>query len=141
MVSTFSQTFPPAPTFTEKNAGNLQGKVFIVTGATAGIGYDLARLFYGQSGTVYIAARSSEKVNKAIKTIEASAPSSKGRLTPLLLDLADFPTVKKAAKEFLEQEDRLDVLVHNAGLMTPPAGSKSQLVCFIHDPHFSNVVH
>ena len=44
------------------------------------------------------------------------------------MDLADFPTIKKAVNEFLEKEDRLDILVHNAGLMTPPAGSKDKLV-------------
>jgi retinol dehydrogenase 12 len=92
------------------------------------VGYELAKLLCGQGGNVYIAARSSEKVNRAIKNIEASLPSSRGRLAPLLLDLADFPTIKKAVNEFLHKENRLDVLVHNAGLMTPPAGSKSPLV-------------
>ena len=92
------------------------------------MGYELAKLLYGQGGSVYIAARSSEKVERAIKSIKASVPSSKGHLAPLILDLADFPTIKKAINEFLQKEDRLDVLVHNAGLMTPPAGSKSKLV-------------
>jgi retinol dehydrogenase 12 len=92
------------------------------------VGYELAKLLYGQNGTVYVAARSSNKVNHAIENIQASAPSSKGRLLPLLLDLADFPTIKKAVNEFLQKENRLDVLVHNAGVMTPPADSKDKLV-------------
>lgn len=92
------------------------------------MGYELAKLLYGRNANVYIAARSSEKINRAIKNIKADAPSSKGRLTPLLLDLSDLPTVKEAANEFLQKENRLDVLVHNAGLMTPPAGSKDKLV-------------
>ena len=150
IMSTFSQVFPPAPTFTEKDTGSLNGKVgtvpafparntltyrtsqvFIVTGAASGVGYELAKMLYGQGGAVYIAARSAEKVDTAIKKIKASAPSSKGRLAPLLLDLADFPTIKKAANEFLKKEDRLDVLVHNAGLMTPPTGSKNKLVIYL----------
>ena len=92
------------------------------------MGYELAKLLYGQSGDVYIAARSSEKVNLAIDNIKASVRSSQGHLAPLILDLADFPTIKNAVNDFLQKEDRLDVLVHNAGLMTPPAGSKSKLV-------------
>lgn len=145
MPSSFSQAFPPAPTFTEKNVGDLEGKVgnrlgiqartpltfsqvFIVTGAASGVGYELAKLLYSRNGDIYIAARSAEKVGRAIKTIKASAPSSKGQLDSIILDLADFPTIKKAVNEFLEKEDRLDVLVHNAGLMTPPAGSKDKLV-------------
>lgn len=103
-------------------------QVFIVTGAASGVGYELAKLLYGQDGKVYIAARSSEKVNRAIKSIKAGVPSSKGHLAPLILDLADFPTIKNAVNAFLQNEDRLDVLVHNAGLMTPPPGSKSKLV-------------
>lgn len=46
----------------------------------------------------------------------------------MLLDLSDFPTIKKAVNGFLERENRLDVLVHNAGVMTPPVGSKNKLV-------------
>ena len=75
-----------------------------------------------------MAARSSEKVNRAIKNIQAGVPNSKGHLNPLILDLCDFSTIKKAVDEFLQHESRLDVLVHNAGLMTPPSGSKDKLV-------------
>jgi len=103
-------------------------QVFLVTGAASGVGYELAKLLYGLNGSVYIAARSSEKVDRAIKSIKRDVIASKGRLNPLLLDLADFPTIKKAASEFLQIEKRLDVLVHNAGLMTPPPGSKGKLV-------------
>jgi NAD(P)-dependent dehydrogenase (short-subunit alcohol dehydrogenase family) len=102
--------------------------VFIVTGSASGVGYELAKLLYGQGGDVYIAARTSEKVNRAIKNIKASAKPSRGRLWPLVLDLADFPTIKKAVDQFLDRENRLDVLIHNAGIMTPPPGSKSKTV-------------
>ena len=53
--------------------------------------------------------------------------SGKGQLRALILDLADFPTIGIAVNTFLSKENRLDALVHNAGLMTPPAGSKSKL--------------
>lgn len=106
----------------------LTSQVFIVTGAASGVEYELAKILYSRGGTLYVAARSKEKVDQAIKNIVAAMTSSKGQLIALLLDLADFPTIKKAVSIFLEEEDRLDVLVHNAGLMTPPAGSKSKLV-------------
>lgn len=106
----------------------MTSQVFIVTGAASGVGYELARLLYSCGGTVYVAARSSEKVQRAITAIEASAQASRGRLAAMLLDLSDFPTIKKAVNGFLDRENRLDVLVHNAGVMTPPAGSKNKLV-------------
>ena len=65
------------------------------------VGYELAKLLYGQGGSVYIAVRSSEKVEHAAKSIKASVSSSKGRRAPLILDLADFPTIKKAVNESL----------------------------------------
>lgn len=45
-----------------------------------------------------------------------------------MIDLSDLATVKPAAEAFLASESRLDVLVHNAAVMTPPAGSKDKMV-------------
>ncbi|KAL8671969.1 MAG: hypothetical protein Q9168_003536 [Polycauliona sp. 1 TL-2023] len=117
--------FPPAPTFTEKDIGDLSGKVFIITGAASGVGFELAKLLFNHHATIYIAARSKEKVDHAIKAISQANSSSKGRLIPLILDLANFSSIKPAVEEFLGRETRLDILVHNAGVMTPPAGSTS----------------
>ncbi|RYP46800.1 hypothetical protein DL768_007042 [Monosporascus sp. mg162] len=92
--------YPPAPTFTENNLPDLDGKV-------------------------YVAARSKEKATNAIKEIKERTPQSKGQLVFLQLDLADLSTIKASAEEFLSQETRLHVLFNNAGVMTPPQGSKT----------------
>jgi len=81
-------------------------------------------MLYGANGTVYIATRSKAKITAAIKDLKARSPASGGRLEPLILDLSDLATIKPAADAFLSRETRLDVLVHNAGVMTPPKGSK-----------------
>ncbi|KAJ4155645.1 hypothetical protein LMH87_000881 [Akanthomyces muscarius] len=125
-MSMLSQIFPPSPTFTEEHVPNLQGKVCIVTGAAVGVGYQLAKMLYAQHATVYIATRSAAKIDAAISSLRASAPSSRGVLRAMVLDLSDLATIGPAARAFLDQESRLDVLVHNAGIMTPPAGSKSK---------------
>lgn len=85
-------------------------------------------MLYSKDATVYLAARSSDKLKKAISAIREELPTSKGKIVSLILDLADLGSIKKSADEFLAQETRLDVLVHNAGVMTPPAGSKTKLV-------------
>ncbi|KAI9851150.1 MAG: hypothetical protein M1838_004359 [Thelocarpon superellum] len=118
--------FPPAPTFTERSVGDLSGKVVMITGAASGAGLELARLLYGKSATVYVVARSLDRVNQAIELIHSSAPDAGGRLMPLVMDLAELQTIKPAVQQFLDQESRLDVLVHNAGVMMPPAGSKTK---------------
>jgi retinol dehydrogenase 12 len=81
---------------------------------------------YSRNATVYICGRTEDKVQTAIKSIlQPSKGTGKGRLEPLTLDLADLVSVKKAAQDFLLREEQLHVLVHNAGVMTPPRGSKS----------------
>lgn len=67
-------------------------------------------------------------MSRAIRAIQGELGNTGGRLTGLQLDLSDLPTIRHAAEEFLAKEDRLDVLVHNAGVMTPPAGSTTKLV-------------
>jgi len=130
MPSLFSAIFPPAPSFTDKDLPSLAGKVFIVTGAASGLGFELAKILYVAGGTVYIAARSVSRCEGAIEKIKAqtSEQKSEGKLKIMVIDLADLGTVKGAADEFLRQETRLDVLVNNAGVMLPPTGSKDKQV-------------
>jgi retinol dehydrogenase 12 len=129
MPSALSVAFPPAPTFTESNLPSLSGKVYIVTGAASGVGFELAKILYAAGGTVYIAARSVSRCEGAIEKIKAQQKTgSIGKLGSMVINLADLRTVKGAANDFLKKESRLDVLFHNAGVMTPPSGSKDELV-------------
>lgn len=121
----FSQVFPPAPQFTEKQLGDLAGKVYIVTGANTGVGKALAEILYAANAKVYVAARSKSKGNEAIEAIKGACQESKGTLVFLPLDLADLTTIKASASEFLAKETKLHVLFNNAGVMSPPDGSKT----------------
>ena len=131
MTSTLSAFFPPSPSFTDKNLPNLDGKVYIITGAASGVGYELAKMLYLAGGTVYISARSTSRCDGAIKEIQNKTQKLKtnGKLKPLALDLSDLSTIKPAVEQFLKQEIRLDVLVNNAGVMNTPLGSKGAQVC------------
>jgi retinol dehydrogenase-12 len=103
-------------------------EVFIVTGAASGVGFELASILYEKGAKVYVAARSADKARDAIEEIKTQDPHGHGQLVPLVVDLSDMTSVRSAAEHFLEQESRLDVLVNNAGVMQPPAGSKSKQV-------------
>ena len=124
-MSTFSQMFPPCPSFTEEVPIDLSSKVYIISGATAGVGRSLATILYSLNATVYIGGRSSSSCEAAITTIRTTSPTSKGNLKPFVADLSDLSTIKPAVTTFLSQEYRLDVLFLNAGIMTPPASSKT----------------
>lgn len=124
-LDALSQAFPPKPKFTETNVPDLTGKVTIVTGANTGVGREIAQVLYSKNATVWVAARSTEKGEAAIEGIKKQHPESKGTLKFLKLDLADLTTIGTSAKSFLEAESRLDILFNNAGVMTPPDGSKT----------------
>ncbi|OJZ90818.1 hypothetical protein ASPFODRAFT_57077 [Aspergillus luchuensis CBS 106.47] len=121
-----STVLPNKPTLTEKNLPDQTGKVFIVTGASGGLGKLLTKILYQHNGKVYLAARSETKTKEAIEEITAAHPSSKGELLFLKLQLDDLTTIKQTATEFLAKENRLDVLWNNAGVMIPPAGSRTK---------------
>ncbi|KAK2766574.1 putative short-chain dehydrogenase [Colletotrichum kahawae] len=117
--ATLTQIYPPKPTFTEADvpANSQRGRVFIVTGGNAGIGLELTKILYAAGATVYIASRSKDKVEAAIKdiTTKFGNATTSGELKFLHLDLNDLTIVKSAAKTFAQQESRLDVQWNNAG--------------------------
>lgn len=125
-----SSIFPPAPSFTEKNLASLTGKVFIVTGAASGVGFELAKILYIAGGNVYVSARSASQCESAINLIKAqiSGSQSKGNLSPMVFDLADLSTIKPATDRFLAKESRLDALINNAAVMNPKLGSQGKQV-------------
>lgn len=97
-----------------------------MTGSSSGIGEQLAYILYLKNAKVYVAARSEAKATKAIEGIKSRVPNSKGQLIYLHLDLDDLATIKPTAETFLAENDRLDVLWNNAGVMVPPQGSKTK---------------
>ncbi|WYZ39963.1 hypothetical protein EsH8_IV_000304 [Colletotrichum jinshuiense] len=112
-----AQWFPPSPTFTEQHLQPQNGRVFIVTGGNAGVGYELVKMLYTTGATIYMASRSKDRAEKAVETITSAKPSPKtpGSIKILSLDLSDLDTVKSAAASFAQQESKLDVLWNNAG--------------------------
>ncbi|KAF7349829.1 Short-chain dehydrogenase/reductase family protein [Mycena venus] len=77
----------------------------------------------------------SEKASDAIKRLEDETKKS---AIFLRLDLADLPSVRRAAESFLERESRLDLLFNNGGVMISP---NEMLTAQGHDLQFgTNVI-
>ncbi|KAJ7164197.1 hypothetical protein C8R46DRAFT_1278288 [Mycena filopes] len=102
----------------ERDIPDLSEKVIIVTGGNTGIGYETVKQLLLKNAKVYLAARSADKATAAIERLETE---TKRTAIFLQLDLADLPSVRRAAEAFLKLEPRLDILFNNGGVMTSPA--------------------
>ncbi|KAM0560004.1 hypothetical protein ACHAPJ_003960 [Fusarium lateritium] len=118
--------FAGSSKYTEQNIPDLKDKVIVITGSNTGVGKEIAKMVYSKNAKVYMLARSTAKNEKACEEIKAAIPKSQGELICLPLDLADLPSVKASAAEFLRREDRLHVLFNNAGVGFPEYGSKTK---------------
>lgn len=73
-----------------------------------------------RGAAVTMGVRDPQRGEAAIERIRQQVPDADLEL--LTMDLADLGTVRAAAAEFLENHDRLDILINNAGLMACPQG-------------------
>lgn len=102
------------------NIPDQTGKLFLVTGANSGIGYELTRGLAQVGATVVMACRGLEKGEGAAAEIRDEYPGADLRV--MQLDLADLGTVRAFADAFHSEYERLDVLINNAGVMATPYG-------------------
>ena len=103
--------------FTADDVPPQTGKVFFITGANTGIGFETAKVLASKGARVLMGCRSARKGELAASHIRASVPWADLRL--IEIDLGDLASVRRAAAE-VETEPSLDGLLNNAGIMVPP---------------------
>ena len=91
----------------------LEGQTAIVTGASRGIGKAIA-IFLAKEGAEVIINYSSslENANKVVSEIN----SFEGKAYPLQADISNENSVNELIKTVLEKNNKIDVLVNNAGI-------------------------
>ncbi|KAK9456423.1 hypothetical protein V1511DRAFT_457805, partial [Dipodascopsis uninucleata] len=102
--------------FSYEDIPDLSGNVAVVTDANSGIGESTAKELARKGCKVYMTCRSEERATDAIARIEKEIGSS-ANLVFLELDLESMKKATTAAEMFAELEDRLDILIANAGLV------------------------
>lgn len=95
----------------------LHGRRALVTGVTSGLGLYTALELARAGADVVLAARNPDKLAETTTRIRSEVPA--GVLHPLVLDLADLSSVRRAAAEAATLGP-LDILVNNAGVMATP---------------------
>jgi NAD(P)-dependent dehydrogenase (short-subunit alcohol dehydrogenase family) len=93
---------------------NLAGKVAVVTGASSGIGKEIARDLARLNARVVLACRSESRGRAALDEIVADTGNHKTELR--LVDVSSRASVLAFASELRARESALDILVNNAGV-------------------------
>jgi NAD(P)-dependent dehydrogenase (short-subunit alcohol dehydrogenase family) len=91
----------------------LRGKTAVVTGASKGIGYAVAESLARAGANVLICARNAEEVAKAARTLDELGH---GRVIGVACDLREHDDARRLIGRAVEEFDRVDVLVNNAGV-------------------------
>ncbi len=97
---------------------SLDGRTIVITGANSGIGYRAALVLAEKGAHVVMACRDPKRGEAAVHGLRRDVPQADVALA--VLDLASLASVQRFADDFLAQGQPLDVLINNAGVMTPP---------------------
>ncbi len=96
---------------------DISGRVIVITGATSGLGYAAAEQFAQCNATLVLIGRTDARNERAVAELTAATGNSS--ITQVAADMGDLDQVRHLAERVLTDHDRLDVLIHNAGVLDP----------------------
>ncbi len=103
--------------WTTQDMPSQHGRTIVVTG-TGGLGFEDALALARAGGDVIIAGRNPRKGRDAVARIRQSVPGAHVSFEPV--DLADLASVAAFAERLRASRERVDTLINNAAVMTPP---------------------
>ena len=118
-LATSSPVKHRARKYTDVVVPDLTGKRAVVTGASDGIGLGLAERLARAGAELVLPVRNPAKGEVAVGRLRAAVPDAVVATRPL--DLASLESVADLADDLLAEGRPIDLLVANAGVMTPPA--------------------
>ena len=110
---------------------NLSGKIALVTGASRGIGRQIAMTLAGYGATVIVNYNGSKaKAEEVVKEIQEQG----GQAEAIACNVADFELAKELIDYVVKTYGRLDILVNNAGI------TRDNLIMKMSEEEFDAVV-
>lgn len=105
-----------------RSVARLDGKTVVITGCNTGIGKTTALHLCRIGARVVMACRDVQKAEEAAAEIRAGVgdAAGAGQLVVRRLDLAHLQSVRECAREILETEASIHLLINNAGVMACP---------------------
>ncbi len=109
----------------------LTGKIALVTGASRGIGREIALTFAREGAVVIVNYQGSEeKAKEVVETIKKSG----GKAEAIQCSVTDFSAVEKMIQTVIAEYGRIDILVNNAGI------TRDNLVLKMSEEEFDAVI-
>ena len=100
--------------------GKLDGKVVVVTGASRGIGAEIAKLFAAEGSKVICAARTLREgehpLEGSLETTVAAISEAGGEATPVAVNISEESECEKLIQASRDTYGPIDVLINNAAL-------------------------
>lgn len=103
--------------WTSSNIPTQNGRSAVVTG-TGGLGFEIALALAHKGGDIILAGRDPKKGAESVGRIRAEVPSADIRFEQV--DLASLKSIADFSGRLARARENLDLLVNNAGVMTPP---------------------
>ncbi|KAM8714250.1 hypothetical protein ACLKA7_014393 [Drosophila subpalustris] len=94
------------------------GKIVIVTGSNTGIGKETVLELARRGATVYMACRDKKRTDEA--RLEIIRETNNQNIHFRELDLASLDSIRKFAADFKKEQNKLHILINNAGIMHCP---------------------
>ena len=110
--------------WTTTHIPDLNGKIFLITGANSGLGYESAKVLIAKRGRVIMACRNLKKGEEAVRAIRKEIEEGDPDLRKL--DLSDLKSIEEFASAIRKDYRKIDVLMNNAGIMATPYGKTAQ---------------
>ncbi len=101
---------------------SLKGKRILVTGVSAGLGVETARVLVAHGADVVGTARDLEKARRATSEVSKAAAETGASFEVIELDLASLKSVRAASDKLIADGRPFDVIIANAGVMATPFG-------------------
>ena len=95
------------------NQFDLTGKIALITGASYGIGYAIAKAFYAAGATIVFNDINEEKVNNGLTSYQKDGIKAHG----YVFDVTDEKSVNEAIEKITKEVGVIDILVNNAGII------------------------
>lgn len=105
--------------WTPDRIGDLSGKIFLITGANSGTGFEASRILLSKGAEVIMLNRNPNKSAVAIALLKQSL-GDEIKVSFIKMDLVELASVRSAAEKVLDTVSRIDALLCNGAIAQVP---------------------